>query len=294
MTLHPEVTRLKTVFQTWLGRTIAIALALSSSQSAIACPLVPPTLTNIDSPTSETVLTMLDPLELTIWQLVSYQTAEGATVEAFSDAPATLQFQAGEVFGTTGCNRFSGRYTREGDRLTIAEGATTLMGCFPEALALQETAILNNLSQVASYLQTGNQLQLLNREGTALLTLSPQPTAELTHTEWTLTAYNNGRGGLVTPLIDTTLTATFDPETGLAGSAGCNRYHATFEAVGDRLTMGPAASTRRLCAAPDGIMAQESAFLALLEQVATYTVSGNQLDLYDAEGTLLARFTTNL
>jgi heat shock protein HslJ len=166
------------------------------------------------------------------------------------------------------------------------------MACIDEALAAQESAIMTGLPQVAGYSQTGDQLLLVNSAGTTLFTLTPQPTAELTGTEWTLTFYNNGRGGLTTPILDTTITATFDPEVGLAGSASCNRYRANFETDADGLTIGPAASTRRLCAGPEGIMEQESAFLSLLEDVATYSINGNQLVLKNADGTTLAQFTS--
>lgn len=239
-------------------------------------------------------MVMPNALELMTWQLVSYRADNGSTVEALSDRPATLLFQEGQVSGTTGCNRFFSGYTLDGDQLTISPGGSTLMACISEALAAQENAILAGLPEVARYTQTGDQLQLLDGDGTILFTLRPQPTAELTGPEWTLTVYNNGREGLQTPLLDTTITASFDAEKGLAGSAGCNRYMASYEIKGDTMTIGAAASTRRLCAQPDGVMAQEAAFLALLPDVATYTISGNQLDLKSADGTTLVRFTTAL
>lgn len=285
---------MNTTLKRWLGRSFAIAILLGSGHSAIA--QTPAAATAHPDPmmTSEVSLTMLDPLELITWQLVSYRAADGTTIEGLNEHPATLQFQSGQVSGTTGCNRFFNGYSRAGDRLTINPGGSTLMACIAADLQAQETAILTGLPQVTSYIQAGDRLQLLDSTGATLFTLTPQPTAKLTDSEWTLTVYNNGRGGLTTPLLETTITATFTPAGGLAGAAGCNRYRAPYEANGDTLTIGPAASTRRLCAEPDGIMQQESAFLALLEEVATYTLSGHQLDLKNAEGTTLARFTTNL
>ena len=285
---------MKTRLTHWLTRSLAIALMFGSGQSAIALPSVSATTPQTNSNPSEVSLSIINGLELITWQLVSYQAADGTTVNALDAHPATFQFQAGQLSGTTGCNRFFSDYRREGDRLTINQGGSTLMACISEALQTQETAILTGLPQVASFVPMGNQLQLLDAAGVTLFTLTPQPTAALTHTEWTLTFYNNGRSGLATPLANTTATATFDPEVGVSGSAGCNNYRATYETNHDRLTIGPAASTRRLCAAPDGLMQQESTFLALLEEVATYTINGNELDLKNAEGKVLARFTTHL
>ncbi len=231
-------------------------------------------------------------LEQSTWQLVSYQENDGSTVNAFSDRPAILDFQAGQLSGTTGCNRFFSSYTLVASQLTITPSGSTLMACISDALAAQEHAILSGLPEIASYTLTDDQLQLRDRDGVIRFTLMPQPTAELLGSEWTLTLYNNGRGGLQTPLSDTTITATFDPE-GLTGSAGCNRYRAAYELDGDAITIGDAASTRRLCANPPEIMAQESTFLALLPDVVTYTLNGHQLDLKNADGVTLARFTTD-
>jgi hypothetical protein len=70
---------------------------------------------------------------------------------------------------------------------------------------------------VASYDLTADELRLLDSAGDVVLTLDAQRSAALTNTDWTLTAYNNGRGGLVTPLLDTAITATFDEAGQLSG-----------------------------------------------------------------------------
>lgn len=281
-------------FEHWLGRSLAIALLLSGGQSALARSPGFPLVTTPHVLASEHTMAAPDSLELVTWQLVSYQSSEGEIIEAFSESPSTWEFQDGHLFGTTGCNRFINNYTREGDRLTITQGGSTLMACTPEALAAQEDAILAGFAKVTRYSQIGDQLLLLDSEGNILFTLMPQPTTELTGTEWTLIFYNNGRGGLQTPILETAITATFDVETGLTGTAGCNRYRATYETAGNTITIGPASTTRRLCAQPEGIMEQESRFLALLQEVETYSIRGNQLDLRNADGTTLARFTTEL
>lgn len=289
-----EVTTLNKTFRRWLGRSLAIAVLVGSGQPAVARRLAVPSTPNPGPIVSNQIVVMANSLENITWQLVSYQAADGSTVEAFGERPATFLFEDGQVTGTTGCNRFFSDYSLEGEQLTINAGGSTLMACLDEALAAQESAVLMGLSQVARYAQTDNQLQLLDGEGSTLFTLTPQPTAALTDTEWTLTVYNNGRGGLTSPIRDTAITATFDADVGVAGSAGCNRYRASFETDGTSLTIGPAASTRRLCAEPEGIMAQESAFLNVLREVVTYTISGDQLDLKNADGTTLARFTTEI
>jgi len=286
---------MKKLVKSWWGRSLALTLLVGSSVSAIALPSgaqLPFVVAPLRSEKSELSMTMPHLLEQSVWQLVSYRDAHGYTVSAWGEQPATMQFQAGQVTGTTGCNRFFSAFTLSGNALAIAPGGSTLMACFPEALAQQETAMLAGLGAVASYDWTGDELRLLDSTGDIVLTLVPQSAATLLNTDWTLTAYHDGRGGLVTPLRDTTMTARFDEAGRLSGSAGCNTYRAAFEQLDDTLQIGMAASTRRLCAVPDGTMQQEQAFLALLTEVSTYEIAGNQLTLLNAAGTPLAQFST--
>ena len=64
----------------------------------------------------------------------------------------------------------------------------------------------------------------------------------------------------------------------------------TYQLVGQALTIGPAGATRKMCAAPQGIMEQEQAYLASLASVAGYRIQGAQLEWLDAEGAVVATF----
>jgi len=77
-----------------------------------------------------------------------------------------------------------------------------------------------------------------------------------------------------------TLSIAADHRAG--GNGGCNNYftEASFEA--DRLTFGPAAATRMVCA-PE-IMAQEAAYFAALAAVAGFELGQGSLRLLDAAG----------
>ena len=73
----------------------------------------------------------------------------------------------------------------------------------------------------------------------------------------------------------------------VAGSGGCNRMFGVYELNGDALRFSGISSTRMAC--PDG-MDVESAFLSALMRVAKWGVTGQQLELSDSTGVLLARF----
>jgi heat shock protein HslJ len=82
--------------------------------------------------------------------------------------------------------------------------------------------------------------------------------------------------------------ATFAAGT-ISGNAGCNDYTGTYTVDGDKLTIGPLATTKKGCGPAQ--TALETAYLAALGRVATYTVFGMRLDLNTAENKIGLHFT---
>ena len=76
----------------------------------------------------------------------------------------------------------------------------------------------------------------------------------------------------------------------MTGSAGCNNYMTTYTIEGDIISFGPAATTRKACGDPEGIMEQESAYLAALESATAYQIKGNTLELTGTDGERIATF----
>lgn len=71
------------------------------------------------------------------------------------------------------------------------------------------------------------------------------------------------------------------------GSVGCNRLVGGYELNGEQLKFSQVAGTKMAC--PQG-METEEAFLQALGQVTTWKVTGEQLELFDSGGKVLARF----
>jgi heat shock protein HslJ len=71
------------------------------------------------------------------------------------------------------------------------------------------------------------------------------------------------------------------------GSGGCNRLFGSYETSVTALKFGGVGSTKMAC--PSG-MDTEAEFLPALGRVASWHISGQQLELSDSTGTLLARF----
>jgi heat shock protein HslJ len=202
----------------------------------------------------------------------------------------TLRFESERAQGTDGCNRFNAPYTAAGSTLQVGpRGASTQMAC-PPAVTEQASAFMGALTGAHSYRVEGGLLQLLSASGAVLATFAPQSQA-LAGTAWRVTGYNNGRQAVVSVLAGTTLTMAFSGDGKVSGSAGCNRFTASYSASGQKLTIGPAAATRMMCARPERVMEQEQQFLKALETVATARFEGDRLELRTPEGALAATFT---
>jgi len=93
-------------------------------------------------------------------------------------------------------------------------------------------------------------------------------------------------------LSETTVTADFQVDGKMSGSASCNNYNAIYEVDGDNISIGPAAATRMFCPEPDGIMEQEVQYLAALETASTYLIEVDKMEIRTAEGALAATFRT--
>lgn len=198
---------------------------------------------------------------------------------------ATLRFEAGRAVGSDGCNRYSTTYTGTPGQLRFgAKQVATLMACPPlaEAVATRFGAVLYD---TAGYRTEADTLTLLNAAGQPLARLQAQAN-RIAGTSWQVTGVNNGRQAVVGVLAGTSLTMAFGADGRLSGSAGCNSYTASYGGDGHGIRIGPPAATRKACAQPEGVMAQEAAFLAALQTAATQQREGDRLELRTAGGAL--------
>jgi heat shock protein HslJ len=223
------------------------------------------------------------PLAGTAWTLAAMPDASlvlGTT--------ATLQFAAGRVQGSDGCNRFSAPITIAGDALEVGpRGASTQMAC-PPAVMKQAQAFMQALQDARTWRVAGRELALLGADGAMLATFAAQ-SRDLAGTRWKVTGYNNGRQAVVSALGGTTLTMAFGDGGKVNGSAGCNRFSGRYTAAGDgKLVIDSVIATRKLCAQPEGVMEQERQFLDALRAVATARFEADRLELRKADGALAA------
>jgi heat shock protein HslJ len=238
----------------------------------------PETITETSSNTS------IPSLNGTSWFLVDLSSRPVAP-----DTLVTISFENGKINGTDGCNSYSTSYTAKAAKISVNKNiAATMMAC-PEPIAQQASAYLTVLTQSVAYTIGGQQLTLSDTSGKTLATFTKQ-NRELDGTSWIVTGFNNGKQAVISVAIGSELTADFSSDGKLSGSAGCNNYIAAYEASGKSIKIGPAATTRKMCAERTGVMEQETQFLKALETAATYRIDGKQLQLRTADGALAVIF----
>ena len=111
-------------------------------------------------------------------------------------------------------------------------------------------------------------------------------TASLENTYWKLTLLGDKSIQIASRQQEPHFVLTSESHR-VNGSGGCNRMMGSYELNGDQLTFSQMGSTMMACI--EG-METEKAFLDVLKQVNSWKVMGQQLELFDAAGNLLATF----
>jgi heat shock protein HslJ len=233
-------------------------------------------------------------LEGRLWMLERYVGGEGQEKAVIPDTEISAEFREGQLSGKSGCNQYFGPYQLSGDQLTAGPIAATEMFCIqPAGTMEQERAYLEALQRVARYQVTDRQLELVDGGGKVVLAYGILEPTPLAGTTWRLVGYNNGQGGFASYLQDTEITALLGEDGQMSGSAGCNSYKAAYQARDGAFGVGPVALTRKMCSQPEGIMEQETAYVAALESVASYQIRGDVLEMWDANGTRALTFAAD-
>jgi heat shock protein HslJ len=280
---------------------IVVILLAACGGGEPAPPTQPPAVTEqivedtpTDVPPTPVPAVDLEQVYAELWLLVGFGDAASPTVVE-GDTVITLAFSAdGTVSGSSGCNNNSSTFELELDgTLTITSPfAVTMMNC-PRGMD-QESAYL-------AALQTAHSLAI-TEEGRLEVTFdSGQPFEEklvyvpgetpLVGTQWVLLAFGDP-GSPTTGEGGTTVTAIFSVDGNVSGSGGCNTYAGSYEVSEDRISVGPLATTRKIC--PVG-SEQESAYLEALGAAETFNLFGQRLSIsYDNGGGILIYTSANL
>jgi heat shock protein HslJ len=216
-------------------------------------------------------------LEGTMWELTPGVDI-GADVEGVA---VSAHFANFSLTGTSGCNDYTTTYVVDGTKLTIGPDIASTQKACPEPETAVEQAYLERLPKVDSYSIAGDVLTLSDDSGTAILEYKAINGAEAIVGSWNVISYYAGNA--VTSVVGGVELTTEFTATEISGNSGCNTFSGTYQVDGDKIEIGPLASTLKACSS-DELQQQEANYLAALGLAETFTVTGNRLDLYRSDG----------
>jgi len=203
------------------------------------------------------------------WKLVTMVTADRTVYGPAGQIFYTIRLASdGAVELTADCNTGGGRYTRDGDTLTISPLRPALMACPAGSIGSQFATMLAG-THVVSW--NGDDLILTNAANGTVITLKPA-LVDVTW-QWILPA----SAGAIDPA---SYTLAFTADGRLAIGADCNRGMSGFLTSGDQIAVRPIALTRAMCAAGS----LSNPFVAQLETAAAYRIGNGQLTLTTPTG----------
>jgi heat shock protein HslJ len=111
----------------------------------------------------------------------------------------------------------------------------------------------------------------------------------LSGSDWTLQSLADAYSILIPAWDGTDVTAAFSRDGQMSGNAGCNRYSASYQTRDYSISLTGISSTEMFCQG-DGVMEQESLFLADLSKTSSFRVSESSLKFYDSAGRTILVF----
>lgn len=112
---------------------------------------------------------VVDNLENTYWKLMLLGGEKVVVVENQREPHLVLRSEDHRVTGSTGCNRLTGSFNLEGDRLSFGQMVTTRMACVHGMET--EATLTAALTQVAGFKMIEDRLELYDAEGQLLMEL---------------------------------------------------------------------------------------------------------------------------
>lgn len=210
------------------------------------------------------------------WVLKTLQGEDAKSVFA-GDLPSIgFDFSKNSVFGSGGCNRYTGAFTlTEKNEFSAPKLASTMRACIQ---ANKEPQFLTALSTPNLAISLDKGLLTFSQNKKVLLQFEKGAekaalTAETLAGKWNLTSIAGGDLSTLFTTKQPTMEITADGK--VTGNAGCNNYRSTYTLDGNTVTFGPVMSTKMAC--PD--LKGEQLFTSLLTTPLQAALDGNKLTL---------------
>lgn len=223
--------------------------------------------------------TAADPaaLEASDWVL-----SDGIDVKDWEQAAPSINFERGQLGGSSGCNAYGGSYEATGSKLQVTDLYSTAMACAPPGMEV-EKAFTESLKAASEWAIDGKELRLGSDQG-ELRFRAASPVGS-----WRATSILHGNA-VKTPLAGSEISADFSAGGGISGSAGCNEYDARYRTASSSIKIELLAVTEVECVSPEGVMEQEAAYLDALPRATDFRIENGGLALLTAQDTVVATF----
>jgi heat shock protein HslJ len=112
----------------------------------------------------------------TTWVATMLNNGREGVESVLEGSEATAEFDdEGRVAGSSGCNRYTGPYTLDGETIQVGDLAGTRMACADPGLTEQEELFLTALEQAAVARVDGDTLELRDGDGDLLVSFTAGP-----------------------------------------------------------------------------------------------------------------------
>lgn len=221
------------------------------------------------------------------WVLKTLQKEDAKSAFA-GDLPSIgFDFEKNSVYGSGGCNRYTGDFTlSQKNEFSAPKLASTMRACIQ---ANKEPQFLKALSTPNLTVSIENGLLTFSQNKTVMLQFKKGKeqtplTTEALVGKWNLTSIAGG--DLATLFTNKVPTMEMTADGKVTGYAGCNNYRSTYALDGNTVTFGPVMSTKMAC--PD--MQGEKVFTSLLTNPLHGKLEGNKLS-FTQKGSVVLELT---
>ena len=203
------------------------------------------------------------------YRLISVQETPWENEKAY----LKFNLKSNKLTGSMGCNLFGVSFKTKNNQIHLENVLATARECGESVKAEQK--FLENMNQVAAYKFDGDTLRLFSKSGESLFTAKLLKN-QLKSQRFKVTQL----GG--EDFSDKEISFKIDRDkNNLTGNAGCNSFGTDFTINNDSISLGNTRVTRKYC---EGKMETEHRFLRDLNQVATFLIDEDRLELNDKNG----------
>ncbi len=214
-----------------------------------------------------------------VWQVTAYDPWGQGLVEPGADNELRVSLlDDGELAGETGCGRFSGGWSYDGDELFLGVAPSGNLGC--AAPRVEEAIGLSTaFDAVAGWGPAeGGGIELFDAAGATRVVLESLAAFEPTGA-WTVQRYRRPNGQLVEPLPGSPMSLTLRTDGGVEGSTGCRLLLGAYSSEGGGIVIGPLEPQGRPCEGAE--RRAERQLLRAFGEVVYWQQSGDTLSLND-------------